>query len=138
MLRAYHEQVEIVSRDCIETYGGARRLHDRIPHHQVPNRGIRTRGAAGAIHASRAAMTAGAALAALSLSPEGSGDWPRPGQRLARPRSMQSARRAPLGTVVGSVVGVEPSVEDPDGVIEVVGSADRHESLTAADSAGAA
>jgi hypothetical protein len=51
---------------------------------------------------------------------------------------MQSARRAPLGTVVGSVVGVEPSVEDPDGVIEVVGSADRHESLTAADSAGAA
>jgi hypothetical protein len=70
MLRAYQAQVEIVSDDCIETYGGARRLHDRIPHHQGPNRGIRTRGAAGAIHASRAATTAGAALAALSLSPE--------------------------------------------------------------------
>jgi hypothetical protein len=69
MLRAYQTQVEIVSHDCIETYGGAGRLHDRVPHHQVPNRGIRTRGAAGAIHASRAATTAAAALAALSLSP---------------------------------------------------------------------
>jgi hypothetical protein len=59
MLRAYHSQVEIVSRDCIETYDGARRLHDRIPHHQGPKRGIRTRGAAGAIHASRGAITAG-------------------------------------------------------------------------------
>jgi hypothetical protein len=37
-----------------------------------------------------------------------------------------------LGT---SVVGVQPSVEDSDGVIETAGAADRDERLTAADSA---
>jgi hypothetical protein len=68
MLRAYHVQVEIVSRDCIETYGGAGRLHDRIPHHRVPNRGIGT-GRRWRYPCVRAATTAGAALAALSLSP---------------------------------------------------------------------
>jgi hypothetical protein len=35
-------------------------------------------------------------------------------------------------------VGVQPSVEHSDHIIETVTSADRDESLTAADSAGAA
>jgi hypothetical protein len=38
--------------------------------------------------------------------------------------------------LLASVTGIEPGVEKPDCVIETVGAADRHESPTAADSAG--
>jgi hypothetical protein len=46
---------------------------------------------------------------------------------------MQSGGR--VSCLVASVVRLEPSVEDPDDIVEAVDLADRDESLTAADSA---
>jgi hypothetical protein len=45
--------------------------------------------------------------------------------------------RGDAGGLVASVVGVQPSVEHADHIIETVTAADRYESLAAANSAGA-
>jgi hypothetical protein len=52
--------------------------------------------------------------------------------------SMQSGRRAAVWSLVTSLVGVQPSFQDFDGILKMVAAADRGESLSAADSAGAA
>jgi hypothetical protein len=46
---------------------------------------------------------------------------------------MQSGHRAAVSGLVTSLAGVQPSVEDSDGIIETVGATDRDESLTAAE-----
>jgi hypothetical protein len=58
--------------------------------------------------------------------------------RVGSARSRYARRqRARVAGLIASVVGVQPSVEDSDGIVETVGAADRDESLSAADSAGA-
>jgi hypothetical protein len=54
-----------------------------------------------------------------------------------RPRSCPGHGAVFKGGLVASVAGVQPSVENSDGIIKLVGVADRDESPTAADSAGA-
>jgi hypothetical protein len=56
---------------------------------------------------------------------------PDPGVGHCHTPSLQACAQVAL------VVGVEPGFEDPEGIIETVGAADRGERVTAADGAGA-
>jgi hypothetical protein len=73
---------------------------------------------------------------ALLLSPDRSSPAPPLSATVALSLSMQSGV-APVAPIVASLASAQPGVEDADHVLQTLRAADRDESLTAADSAGA-